>query len=215
MLRNAILLLLLLCAACAHVPALTPITGDAKAAARDCQRAFPRQPWRATHTIFATLPFGGNGAMVGATAVDADGLRAILISPEGISLFEGLQNNRNPLAPELRIEHAVPPFDRPAFAAGLMADVGHAFLPPAGEPTAVGSYPSGETVCRWIPERGEVTDVALGSDGPRVIRTFNGPRLSREILLLGTPADGYFPMVVLRVPGTAGYQLEMRLVDHE
>jgi len=30
-----------------------------------------------------------------------------------------------------------------------MSDVGHAYLPPAGEPTAIGTYATGETVCRW------------------------------------------------------------------
>jgi hypothetical protein len=207
--------LLLVGVACAHLPELTPFAEDGKAVAEKCRSAFPHQPWRATHTIFATLPFGAHGALVGVTAVDPGGLRAVLLSPEGISLFDGLQNNRNPLDPKLRVDRAVPPFDRPAFAAGLMADVGHAFLPPAGEPTVVGRDRSGATVCRWIPERGDSTDVQLGPDGPRAIRTFNRTRLSREISLLGTPTQGLFPLVILSVPGTGGYGLEMRLVDHE
>jgi hypothetical protein len=215
MLRSGLLSLLLLCAACAHLPTLTPVAEDAKAVAARCRQAYPRQPWRATHTIFATLPFGNNGGLVGVTAAGPDGLRAILLSPEGISLFDGLQNNRNPLSPDLRIDRAVPPFDRPAFGASLMADVGNAYLPPAGEPTAIGSYATGETVCRWIPERGESTDIALGSDGPRVIRTFARMHLSREIFLVGTPRDGFFPLVILNVPGAGGYRLEMQLVDHE
>jgi hypothetical protein len=213
--RLAFLALLSVGAACAHLPELTPVTENAHAVAETCRGAFARQPWSATHTIFATLPFGGHGALVGVTSVDPEGLRAVLLSPEGISLFEGVQNNRNPLEPELRIERAIPPFDRPAFAAGLMADVGHAFLPPAGEATAVGRDQTGATVCRWIPERGDSTDVQLGSDGPRVVRTFNRTRLSREIFLLGAPTRGQFPLVILTVPGTGGYRLEMRLVDHE
>jgi hypothetical protein len=213
--RLALFALSVLGLGCAHLPELMPLVEGSKAAAEKCRNAYPRQPWRASHTIFATLPFGGHGALVGVTAVDPAGLHAVLLSPEGISLFDGLQNNRNPLDPELRVDRAVPPFDRPAFAAGLMADVGHAFLPPAGEPTAIGRNQTGATVCRWIPERGDSTDVQLGPDGSWAIRTFRGTRLSREISLLGTPANGHFPLVVLAVPGVGGYRLEMRLVDHE
>jgi len=97
----------------------------------------------------------------------------------------------------------------------LMADVGNAYLPPAGPPTAVGRYASGETVCRWTPERGETTDIELGPNGPRAIRTFSRMHLSREIFLVGTAVDGFYPMVILSVPGAGGYRLEMRLVDHE
>jgi len=96
-----------------------------------------------------------------------------------------------------------------------MADVGNAYLPPAGEPTAIGTYATGETVCRWTPERGETTDIQLGSDGPRVIRTFTRMHLTREVFLVGTPTGGFYPQVILSVPGAGGYQLEMQLVDHE
>jgi hypothetical protein len=40
-------------------------------------------------------------------------------------------------------------------------------------------------------------------------------RATREILLVGVPTSGFYPLVVLRVPGSGGYDLEMRLVDHE
>jgi hypothetical protein len=197
------------------LPTLSPVPGDAKTVTERCRQAYPHQPWRATHAIFATLPFGNNGGLVGVTAAGPEGLHAILLSPEGISLFDGLQNNRNRLAPELTIARAVPPFDRPAFAASLMADVGNAFLPPAGAPTAIGTYATGETVCRWTPERGQTTDIELGRDDSRVIRTFERMHLTREIFLVGTPTGSFYPLVILSVPGAGGYRLEMRLVDHE
>jgi hypothetical protein len=215
MLRPFLLSLLLLCGACAHLPALAPVSEDGTAVAQRCKGAYPHQPWRATHSIFATLPFGNNGGLVGVTAVGPEGLHAVLLSPEGVTLFDGLQDNRNPLAPDLRVDRAVPPFDRPAFAASLMADVGNAYLPPAGAPTEIGRYATGETVCRWTPVRGDTTDIQLGSDVPRVIRTFTRMHLSREIFLEGTPTAGFYPQVILSVPGAGGYRLEMQLVDHE
>ncbi len=210
--RRIAVLLFFSTAACAHLPVLRPVdTESAKDAAARCQQAFPAQPWHATHTIFASLPFGQNSGLIGATAAEAGALHAVLISPEGVTLFDGTQRGGAPLA----IDRAVPPFDRPDFAASLMADVGNAYLSPAGPPTAIGTYVGGATVCRWSPPGREITDVELAADGPRAIRTFWGTRLSREILLLGKPDKAFYPLVVLRVPGTGGYQLEMRLVEHE
>jgi hypothetical protein len=202
---------LFLAASCAHLPLLAPIdSNQAQTAAERCRQAFPAQPWRATHTIFAALPFGQNSQLIGVTAVGTEGLHSILLSPEGLSLFDGVQHAGNVV-----IHRAVPPFDRPDFAASLMADVGNAFLSPEGPPMAIGAYKTGETVCRWSPPGGETTDVELGLNGPRALRTFRATHVTREILLVGAPNGGFYPLVVLRVPGAGGYELEMRLVDHE
>src|SRR5512133_3955268 len=107
MVRTGLLALTLLLGACAHLPTLSPMAGDANAIAERCRQAYPRQPWRATHAIFATLPFGNNGGLVGVTAAGPDGLHAVLLSPEGVTLFDAIQDNRNPLLPDLRIERAV------------------------------------------------------------------------------------------------------------
>jgi anti-sigma factor RsiW len=217
--RFVVILSAILLTACAHLPALAPVeASQAQAAAERCKQAYPAQPWRATHAIFASLPFGLNGALIGVTAVGAGGLHTVLLSPEGISLFEGVQKSHP--VPSLVVQRAVPPFDRPDFAQSLMSDVGHAFLSPAGPPMAIGTYKTGETVCRWSPPDGETTDVELGKggldgDGPRTIRTYRVLRLTREILLVGTPAGGFYPLVVLRVRGSGGYELEMRLISRE
>jgi hypothetical protein len=207
----AVFFALLPVAACAHLPLLAPIdVNQTQAAAEQCRQAFPAQPWRATHTIFAALPFGMNSQLIGVTAVGAEGLHTILLSPEGLSLFDGVQHGG-----KLVVHRAVSPFDRFDFAASLMADVGNAFLSPAGPPAAIGTYKTGETVCRWSPPDGETTDVELGQGGPRRIRTFRAMRATREILLVGDATGGFYPLVVMRVPGAGGYELEMRLVDHE
>lgn len=210
--RLAVALVLSAICGCAHLPILKPVDADSSAsAASRCQQAFPAQPWRASHTIFANLPFGQNGGLIGATAVEGGALHAVLLSPEGVTLFAATQRGSAPLT----IERAVPPFDQPDFAASLLADVGNAFLSPAGPPAFIGANVNGATICRWSPPGGETTDIELDNDGPRTIRTYYGSRLSRDIRLLGTPDKGFYPLVVLRVPGTGGYQLEMRLVEHE
>jgi hypothetical protein len=209
---RALLGLLILASACAHLPPLSPLPADdATGTAIRCRQAFPAQPWRATHTIFASLPFGQNGALVGVTAAGSDGLHSVLLSPEGICLFDASKASG---ASGLTVHRAVPPLDHPAFAASLMSDVGHIYLSPTGEPTAIGTYATGERVCRWS-QAGETSDVVLRPDGPRAVRTYRGGQLTRQIDLLGSGADGFFPVVHLRVPGTGGYELDMRLVDHE
>jgi hypothetical protein len=206
---------ILVCASCARLPPLSPVAGDGAAIAERCRAAYPHQPWHATHALFATLPLGNHSGLVGATAADPDGLHAVLLSPEGMTLFDGTQDNHDPLTPTLRVAQAVPPFDRPVFASSMMADVSTAYLPPGGPPRSIGSYPTGQTVCRWTPNRGDVTDVQLENGVPRVIRTFSHMRLVREISLVGLPEGGFYPLVVLSVPGAGGYRLEMRLVAHE
>jgi hypothetical protein len=208
--------LLLLVASCGHLPPLSEAYQNRTATIALCRQAFPPQPWRATHTLFASLPLGYNGALVGVTVADREGLHAMLLSPEGVTLFDATnQVGRDARASRLVIRRAVPPLDRPDFAAGLMADVGNAFLPPPGEPAAIGRSTTGRIVCRWVPSNGDATEVELGATGPARIRTYRGVRPSREIELLGTPDRGFFPEVRLTVPGAGGYTLDMKLVDRE
>jgi len=208
--------LLLLAASCAHLPSLSPLPEDATAATTArCQQVFPRQPWHATHTIFATLPFGQNSELLGVTATSPEGLHAVLLSPEGLTLFDGVQRRQGAAGPPLVVKRAVPPFDQPAFAASLMADVGSAFLAPPGAPLAVGRYASGDSVCRWSPLANETTDVVLGVAGTKMVLTFRNLHLVRQVALVGSGDDGFFTEVSLTVPGAGGYTLEMRLVDRE
>lgn len=201
---------------CAHLPVLSPVPAGAQAdLIGRCRQAFPKQPWKATHTIFATLPFGHHGQLLGVLGADNDGMRAILLSPEGVSLFDGTLVNDRVGGTALLVRRAVPPFDRPDFAAALMADVSSAYRAPVGQPQEIGTDASGSTVCRWTLPSREATDVLLGLEGPRTIRTYRNLHLTREVRLSGPGPDGFFSQVDMIVPGAGGYTLEMRLVDHE
>jgi hypothetical protein len=207
-----VLALLTLCASCARLPPLAKLPSDAgPTAAARCQQAFPPQPWRATHTLVATLPMGMAGGLIGVISAGREGLHAILLSPEGIRLFDGLQRHSG--SGGLAILRAVPPLDHSDFAPALMADVGSAFLPPAGQPT-VGKNAAGATVCRWSARGPEATEVELGASGPTRIRTYRNLQVTRDIELFGVPDGGFFPRMRLVAP-IAGYTLDITLVDHE
>jgi hypothetical protein len=115
----------------------------------------------------------------------------------------------------LKVERAVPPFNRKGFAEGLVGDVRHSLIPPQGRPALVGTYETGPGVCRWIEPGEQATDVELSGVQPRVIRNYKGTSLVREITIVGESKDGWYPELKLHVPGAAGYTLDMKLVDHE
>jgi hypothetical protein len=208
----AVVALLLVGTSCASRPPLVALPPDAQAsAAARCQQAFPRQPWRATHTLVASLPTGLASGLIGVLSAGSDGLRAVLLSPEGIRLFDGVQRHGG--SGGLTILRAVPPLDHSDFAPTLMADVGAAFLPPAGLP-AVGTNAAGATVCRFGRSGPDATEVELGRDGPVRIRSYRNAQVVREIALSGSPDRGFFPHLRLVAP-LAGYTLDITLVDHD
>jgi hypothetical protein len=207
----AVLAVLLVSASCASRPPLAPLLPDAQAsAAARCQQAFPRQPWRATHTLVASLPTGLAGGLIGVLSASSEGLHAVLLSPEGIRLFDGIQRHGG--SGGLTILRAVPPLDHSDFAPTLMADVGTAFLPPTGLP-AVGRNATGATVCRFDLSGHDTTEVELGRDGPVRIRSYRNGQVARDIALDGAPDRGFFPH--LRLVALAGYTLDITLVDHD
>jgi hypothetical protein len=204
--------LLVLASGCAHLPTIAPArsTSESQAIAAACRAAFPEGWWGASHSIDATLPFGNNALLIGATSTKKDGMHYVLMSPEGVALFDA-----SVIGGAIRVRRALPPFNRPGFAEGLVGDVRAAFSAPEGAPTAVGLGESGSGMCRWRSRAGTTTDVELSGAKPRWIRSFDGSALVREVALSGEAEAGFFPGLLLRVPGMAGYTLRMRLISHE
>lgn len=206
------LALLAVCASCAHRRPLARLPGDAKSTvAARCLRVFPPQPWRATVTLVASHPTGLAAGLIGVLATGSEGLHIVLLSPEGIRLFDGLQRHGG--SGGLTILRAVPPLDYADFAPTLLADLGAAFLPPAGPP-AIGRNAAGATVCRWSAPGHDTTEVELGASGPARIRTYRNLQVTRDIALSGAPDGGFFPRMRLLATGI-GYTLDITLVDHE
>jgi hypothetical protein len=203
---------LVLVSGCASLPTIAPArtADERKAITAACLGAFPDGWWGASHSIDASLPFGNNVLIIGATSVQKDGMHYVLLSPEGVALFDA-----SLIGKSIRVRRALPPFNRDGFAEGLVDDVRATFHAPSGEPLAVGLGESGSRVCRWRSDGERTTDVELSGARPKWIRSFDGSTLVREITLSGDPDAGFYPDLLLRVPGVAGYTLRMRLVSHE
>ena len=197
---------------CASLPSITPARTpqERQQSVQACLRVFPKGYWRATHSIDATMPLGNNALLLGVTAVEPQGMRSVLLSPEGIALFDAsLEGGK------LAVRRALPPLNRKGFAEGLIADVRHTFVPPAGEPSEVGTYASGAGACRWSLPEDKTTDIELRGLQPIAIRGYQGASLVREVTVSGDSDDGWYSELHLRVTGVGGYSMVMRLIDHE
>ena len=203
----SIFLLLLLCG-CAPVgpQPLDHIHGCGDGSA--CGSAFPRGRWQFVHLIEFRLPDGGGGTVVGITVLDGTAFKCALTTTEGMTLFEATDNGK------LTVLHALPPFDQPGFAQGLMADVRAIFLRPPGSLSCgmAGSVPG----CRFR-DRDRTVDVALGDDGCRQIISRTGAGVvTRTITTSNCTLRHGFRLarcLVLKSREKGGYVLKMKLLD--
>ena len=172
-----------------------------------CGSAFPHGRWQFVHLIEFRLPGGGGGTVIGITVLDGTALKCALTTTEGMTLFEATDNGG------LTIIHALPPFDKPGFAEGLMADVRALFMRPPGSPSC-GMFGS-EPGCRFR-NRDRTTDVVLKDDGCRQITTWTAAGMvARTITTYDcTLRHGYrlARSLVLKSKGKSDYVLKMKLL---
>ncbi len=204
---RSIFLLLLFCG-CAPVGPQPPEhlhgCGDGPA----CGSAFPRGRWQFVHLIDFRLPAGGGSTVIGITVLDGRALKCALTTTEGMTLFEATDNDG------ITVIHALPPFDQPGFAQGLMADVRALFLRPPGSP-ACGTFGS-EPGCRFR-DGDMITDVVLGDDGCHQITSWTAAgQPARTITTRDcTLRHGYrlARSLVLKSGEKGGYVLTLRLLN--
>ena len=208
------LCLLALCA-CAGLPPLKPPVPGADL---DAAAPFPQGRWQLVHRIEARFPGDHKALMMGALELDsATGhLTCALMTVEGFTLFSASKTDR------LRVERAVPPFDGPGFAEGLLADLGLIFFAPPGARLAVGAVDN-RPVRRYLHPDGSTTDVvavavADAGDRFRIDRyTADAKRFRRaELTLQPATQDhhgGIAAEILLEASGKAAYTLRLDLID--
>jgi hypothetical protein len=195
------------------LPSLGAVADEQRpAAVRACRDPFVARPWAVVHSIDAGLPFGGRATFIGATAAREDGLRSVLMSLEGMVLFDGSWSEAGGVV----VHRALPPLDRPGFAPGLLSDVRLMLVAPSGPPRRVGTLPSGRRACRWRGPSGRTVDVVAQADGGWQIRAYDpsGNRV-RTVRATGPARHGFASRMTLQATDGADYSLDLELLEVE
>jgi len=177
-----------------------------------CQAAFPQGNWQFVHEIVFHFP-AGEGRFLGIVVLDDHELRCALTTLEGLTVFSAKASRSQ--GREIEVQRALPPLDKPGFAAGLLADLRLLFTAPASLPRC--GWRRGERLCRWS-DASTVEDVLVSRENCWVIQAFRDGRLVRTARASACAGhDGYAlpDFIFLRASSDAHYQLEMRLISAE
>lgn len=214
------LLVLLLClAGCAaerqpSMPALATVQNGAEATGDD--QVFPRGRWQFVHAIDFSIAGHAGAQVLGVTSLTGEEMACALMTVEGFTLFEAVYRQGE----GVDVRRAVPPFDKPAFAAGLMTDVRTIFLAPGAASRQCGRAADGTSLCRYTEADGEVTDIVLPATGECwQIRTYGADqRLVRSVVGRSCRKMGALLVpeyLELKGFGPANYTLKMTLIRAE
>ncbi len=200
-----------------YLPELTDTAGVTDKQDRQlrqrCAGNFVEGNWQFVHSIAFKMAGGGGATVIGVTVLDGTKLKCALMGVEGFVFFEAV------LDQELTVSRALPPFDNPEFARGLMRDVQSIFLPPSAQSPLTGMLVDGEPVCRYSGEDGQTIDIIFAEDSSSRMNIY-GPDLSRTRSI---QTGSRFPLDAEMIPetleftasGLRGYTLTMTLISAE
>jgi hypothetical protein len=193
------------------LPAITRSHDDVKGPSPS-PAVFPAGRWQFVHSISFQLAKGGDGTAIGVLVLDNREIHCVLITVEGLTLFEARSMEDSPL----EVIRAVPPFDNQEFAAGLMGDVRTIFQKPQGLVES-GRLADGSPVFRYS-AAGRETDILPQEDGCWTMHTYSDQvrdrtirtRSCRMVDSVSIPDD-----IDLVSDGPAGYALHLHLISVE
>lgn len=217
------LVLLLLLASCSgrqHLPTLSGLAaGDSSQSGQilqECGQVFLQGNWQLVHAIEFNRSGGGGGSLIGVTTLAGSTLHCLLMTVEGLVLFEAELDQE-----ELVTRRAIAPFDNPEFASGLMDDVQTIFLPPPVQQPLTGRLAGGDVVCRYHPDNdtghGQITDIIVTGDDGFQIHVYGPDRRRTRTIVAGariSKAAGMVPETLeLTASGLSTYTLTMTLIS--
>lgn len=209
-----LILLLGLTGCAARQPSLPELTTDARED-RGCDSVFPQGRWEFVHTIEFSMADGSGATVLGVTTLAGDEIACALMTVEGFTLFEAVYRQGG----GLEVRRAVPPFDKPVFAAGLMEDVRTIFRAPSPAKVQYGRVANTIPTCRYTGVEGRITDILLAMDGCWQIRTYGADQaLSRSVAGRSCRKEGesLIPEYLeLKGFGPTNYTLKMTLIHVE
>ncbi|MDJ0622228.1 MAG: hypothetical protein QNJ17_04655 [Desulfocapsaceae bacterium] len=212
----ALLTILSSCASGKHQapPALT--SSQARQDNAVCGSIFPQDKWQFVHSLEFTRIDGIGTTVIGITNLDENALHTALLTIEGFTLFEADFYNDE----RFEVHRAVPPFDNPNFAKGMMRDIRTIFRPPQGM-LILGVTNAPDTVCRYTDDNGRITDVLPGSndyqDDCWQIRRYSAEQ-DIDLSVIGKSCLDIMSAIIpehleLHSYGVAGYTLKMKLLS--
>jgi hypothetical protein len=155
---------------------------------------------------------GRNFVMMGLTVMASQPrtIRSVIMTLEGFVLFDGEYDK------DLTVHRALPPFDSPHLAKGLMDDIRLIFFAPDGPLVACGVLDDGSAVCRHEIPGGGATDIQSLADGSWELKRY-GPSQRLIRTLRGLPGERHisaFPeRMELIASGGQSYKLVMTLLE--
>ncbi len=209
-----LILLLGLTGCAAQQPSLPELTVEA-GEERGCASVFPQGRWEFVHTIEFSMADGSGATVLGVTSLAGDEIACALMTVEGFTLFEAVYREKG----GLEVRRAVPPFDKPAFAEGLMEDVRTIFRAPSSTKVQYGRAAGKIPICRYTGAEGRTTDILPAMDGCWQIRTYNADQtMNRSVAgrSCRKEGEGLIPEhLELKGFGQAAYTLKMTLIHAE
>lgn len=206
-------LLLLLPMACAQLPEIRASRGSLPLAIDMCGHVFPRGNWQFLHTIEATPPTGGKQTLLGLSQLSSERKAGnfVIMTLEGMVLFEAHVGGT------IHINRAIPPFDKPGMAEGIIDDLRLIFFAPDQPAAITGTVGNGNTVCRFALPEGGSQDIEVGNGNDWTIHRYNrSNRIVRTVQFVSAPGRSIHDMpnrIILDAPGPMGYRLMMTLIE--
>jgi hypothetical protein len=210
-----LLILLLGLAGCAaQQPPLPELIAEA-GEEQGCAAVFPQGRWEFVHTIEFSMADGSGATVLGVTSLAGDEIACALMTVEGFTLFEAVYREKE----GLEVRRAVPPFDKPAFAAGLMGDVRTIFRAPSPATMQYGRAGGTIPICRYTGVDGRITDILPAMAGCWQIQTYGADQaMSRSVVGHSCRKEGesLIPEYLeLKGFGHTNYTLKMTLIHAE
>lgn len=179
----------------------------------DCAPLFPQGNYQFVHLIEFSMAGGNHGTAMGVTVTGGNDIESALMTVEGFVLFAARFSDT------LTVHRAVPPFDKPGFADGMMQDIRTIFLQPQGK-KMVGSLPDTRSICRITDSSGQTTDILTNTNPCRQLNIYSPDRLLRSkisghgctVNLNDTLIPKTLALTSLQM---GGYSLKMTLISAE
>lgn len=180
---------------------------------KSCASVYPAGRWQFAHAIEFTLADGSGNTVIGVTVLEGNEVSSTLMTIEGLTLFEARFTDK------LEVMRAVPPFDKPSFAAGLMDDVRAIFSRPPGKNVRYGRFGENGAWCRITADDGRVTDIMVEDNDGWQINTYSAELIRTRTIIAGACKTGDLNLIPenleLTVPGPTGYTLKITLMSAE